>query len=47
MTWAPTLLARLALAALLGGALAGGSPLVARAAETISEQEAHAIGVEA
>jgi len=45
--WAPTLLARFALAALLGAALAGGSPPSARAAGPVSEQEAHSIGVSA
>ena len=42
-----TLSARLAVLALLGVALAGGSPPVARAAEAISEQDAHTIGVSA
>src|SRR5579859_5789789 len=39
------LIARFALPALLGAALAGGAPPLASAAETISEQDAHAIGV--
>ncbi len=42
MAGIPTLIARLALPALLSLALVGGS-----AAETISEQDAHAIGVQA
>ncbi len=42
-----TLTARFALLALLGAALAGGPPPAARAAEAISEQDAHAIGVTA
>jgi hypothetical protein len=44
MVMTPTPLARFALAALLAG---GGLAPVARAAETISEQEAHSIGVAA
>jgi hypothetical protein len=41
-------LARWVFAALLGAALAGGGPLpVARAAETISAQDAHSIGMTA
>jgi hypothetical protein len=43
----PTLIARFTLAALLSAALVGGAPRRASAAETISEQEAHAIGVQA
>ena len=39
--------ARFAFLALLGAALAGGPPPAARAAEAISEQDAHAIGVAA
>ena len=42
-----TLTARFAFLALLGAALAGGPPPAARAAEAISEQDAHAIGVAA
>jgi hypothetical protein len=43
-----TPLARFALLALLGAALAGGGPLpMARAAEPISAQDAHSIGVSA
>ena len=42
-----TLTARFAFLALLGAALAGGPPPAARAAEAISEQDAHAIGVTA
>jgi hypothetical protein len=42
-----TLIARFAFAALLGASLAGGAPRMARAAETISEQDAHSIGVTA
>jgi hypothetical protein len=46
MTLTP--LARLVFPALLGAALAGGGPLpVARAAETISAQDAHSIGLTA
>jgi len=44
MAGIPTLIARFALPALLSAALVGGS---ARAADTISEQDAHAIGVQA
>jgi hypothetical protein len=44
MAGTPTLIARFALPALLSLALVGGW---ARAAETISEQDAHAIGVQA
>ena len=40
-------LARFALCALLGAMLAGGGPLLAHAAETISEQDAHSVGVAA
>ena len=48
MVTTPTPLARFALAALLGAALAGGGLApAARAAGTISEQEAHSIGVAA
>jgi hypothetical protein len=47
MTGIPNLIARFALSALLGAALAGGAPPLAGAAETISEQDAHAIGVAA
>jgi hypothetical protein len=43
----PTLIARFALPALLTAALVGGAPHTASAAETISEQDAHAIGVQA
>jgi hypothetical protein len=43
----PKLIARVALAALLGVALAGAAPAMASAAETISKQDAHAIGVAA
>ena len=42
-----TLIARFALPALLSAALACGAPSAARAAEAISEQDAHAIGVQA
>ena len=45
MTLIPKLNMRLALVALLGVTLASGTP--ARAADAISEQEAHAIGVTA
>ena len=47
MTGLPTLIARFALPALLSAALVGGPPRAASAAEAISEQEAHAIGVQA
>jgi hypothetical protein len=47
MAGIPTRIARLVFPALLGAALAGGAPASARAAETISEQDAHAIGVAA
>jgi hypothetical protein len=47
MAGIPTLIARFALPALLGVTLVAGSPPVARAAETISEQDAHSIGVAA
>src|SRR5437773_2179327 len=47
MARTPTLLARTVVAALLGLTLAGGSSPVVRAAETISEQDAHSIGVTA
>jgi hypothetical protein len=47
MAGVPTLTARFAFAALLGAGLIGGAPAAARAAETISEQDAHAIGVAA
>ena len=47
MTGMPNLIARFALPALLCGVLASGAPPVARAAETISEQNAHSIGVAA
>ena len=40
-------LARFALCALLGATLAGGRPLLVHAAETISEQDAHSVGVAA
>ena len=42
-----TLIARFALPALLSAALACGAPSAARAADPISEQEAHSIGVQA
>jgi hypothetical protein len=42
-----TLIARFGLSALLSAALAGGGPPVTHAAETISEQDAHSIGVAA
>ena len=42
-----TPLARFALCALFGATLAGGRPLLVHAAETISEQDAHSIGVAA
>ena len=42
-----TVFARFALPALLSAALVGGAPRAASAAETISEQDAHAIGVQA
>lgn len=42
-----TLIARFGLSALFSAALAGGGPPVAHAAETISEQDAHSIGVAA
>ena len=45
MAWISTLIARFALPALLSAALACGAPSAARAAEAISEQDAHAIGV--
>ena len=41
----PTTITRFALPALLSAAIVGGAPSAARAAETISEQDAHAIGV--
>jgi hypothetical protein len=44
---APRLLTRFALPVLLGVALAGGPSSAVRAAETISEQDAHSIGVAA
>ena len=47
MTGLPTLIARVALPALLGAALVGSLSPAARAAEAISEQDAHAIGVAA
>ena len=47
MAGIPTLIARFALPALLGAVLVGGPSRTASAAETISEQEAHAIGVQA
>ena len=47
MTGLPTLIAHVALPALLSAALVGSLSPVARAAETISEQDAHAIGVTA
>ena len=47
MTGIPALLASFALSPLLSAALVGGAPRTASAAETISEQEAHAIGVQA
>ncbi len=47
MAWISTLIARFALPALLSAALACGAPSAARAAEAISEQDAHAIGVQA
>jgi|SRR3954451_8876626 hypothetical protein len=47
MATTPTLIARLALSALLGATLAGGACPAARAAKAISEQDAHAIGVTA
>ena len=47
MVGTPSLIARFALPALLGAALAGGPSPVARAAEAISEQDAHSIGVTA
>lgn len=47
MAGIPTSIARFALPALLGVPLVGGSPPMARAAETISEQDAHSIGVAA
>ena len=47
MAGIPAPIARFALPALLGAALVGGAPRAARAAETISEQDAHAIGVQA
>ncbi len=47
MVMTRTPLARFALSALLGAALTGGGPRLAHAAETISEQDAHAIGVQA
>jgi hypothetical protein len=43
----PTAIAQLALSVLLGVTLAGGTSPMARAADTISEQEAHSIGVSA
>src|SRR5271166_23330 len=43
----PTLIARFALSVLLGASLVGRAPPAARAAETISEQDAHSIGVAA
>ena len=43
----PTTITRFAIPALLSAALSGGAPRAARAAETISEQDAHAIGVQA
>ena len=47
MTGMPTLIARFALAVLLGAALAGSPSYVAHATDPISEQEAHSIGVSA
>ena len=47
MAGIPTLIARFALLTLLGVTLVAGSPPMARAAETISEQDAHSIGVAA
>ena len=43
----PTLIARFALPVLIGATLAGGLSPAARAADTISEQDAHSIGVSA
>jgi hypothetical protein len=47
MAGIPTSIARFALPALLSAALVSGPPPVARAAETISAQDAHSIGVTA
>ena len=47
MTAIPTLIARLALPTLIGATLAGGLSPAARAADPISEQDAHSIGVTA
>jgi len=47
MTGLPNMITRLALPALLGAALIDGAPSVSHSAETISEQDAHAIGVAA
>jgi hypothetical protein len=47
MAGIPTLIARFTLPALLSAALFGGAPCAATAAEAISEQDAHAIGVQA
>jgi hypothetical protein len=43
----PAVFARFTLPALLSVALVGGAPRTASAADTISEQDAHAIGVQA
>ena len=43
----PAVFARFTLPALLSAALVGGAPRTASAADTISEQDAHAIGVQA
>ena len=47
MTGTPTLVARFAYSIMLGAALVGGSFSATRAADLISEQDAHAIGVTA
>jgi hypothetical protein len=47
MAWTQALIARFALLALLSVTWVGGLPSVVRAADAISEQDAHAIGVAA
>ena len=47
MAWTQALIARFALLALLSVTWVGGLPSVVRAADPISEQEAHAISVAA
>jgi hypothetical protein len=43
----PTTITRFAISALLSAALVSNGPGAARAAETVSERDAHAIGVQA